>query len=241
MPSLVFQNISKFYNNFKALQDLNFTLEKGKISGFLGPNGAGKSTTFKILAGIIQANSGSYKFQNHVFDISTLKSKFKIGYLAENNPLYLDMFVTEYLEFIAQANQLNHSDAIISDYIVKTALTTEKHKKIKTLSKGNKQRVGLAAALIIQPDILLLDEPTTGLDPNQIIDIRNLLKEEAQNKMIFFSSHLIAEVSHLCNQIIIIYKGSLVDNIQQINLLTEAELTAIFQSKTQTIQYAPNP
>ncbi len=202
----------KQYGEQKAVNDISFTINKGEVVGFLGPNGAGKSTTMKIIAGYLTQNAGTVKVCGMDVTKNPIAIKKKIGYLPESNPLYYDMYVKEYLQFIGGVHQIKNLKAQIAKTIELTGLSIEEKKKIGQLSKGYKQRVGLAAALIHDPEVLILDEPTSGLDPNQIIEIRNVIKEQGKNKTVLFSSHILQEVQALCDKIIIINKGKIVAN-----------------------------
>lgn len=202
----------KQYGEQKAVNDISFTINKGEVVGFLGPNGAGKSTTMKIIAGYLTQNAGTVKVCGMDVTKNPIAIKKKIGYLPESNPLYYDMYVKEYLQFIGGVHQIKNLKAQIAKTIELTGLSIEEKKKISQLSKGYKQRVGLAAALIHDPEVLILDEPTSGLDPNQIIEIRNVIKEQGKNKTVLFSSHILQEVQALCDKIIIINKGKIVAN-----------------------------
>ncbi|NNC49858.1 MAG: ATP-binding cassette domain-containing protein, partial [Flaviramulus sp.] len=206
--SIEVEEISKVYGNQKALNQVSFKIEKPEIVGFLGPNGAGKSTMMKILTTYLKANEGRAKVNG--FDISKNKKQVQqsVGYLAEHNPLYLDMYIKEYLEFNASIHDVNKQR--INQVIELTGLTPEAHKKIGQLSKGYRQRVGLANALLHDPEVLILDEPTTGLDPNQLVDIRNLIKTIGKTKTIFLSTHIMQEVEAMCDRVIIISKGEIV-------------------------------
>tara|TARA_B110000438_G_scaffold282043_1_gene308722 strand:+ start:1465 stop:2166 length:702 start_codon:yes stop_codon:yes gene_type:complete len=210
--SLEIQNISKRYNKQNALSNICFSLKKGDIVGFLGPNGAGKTTLMKIITSTLTQDQGSVIINGANTIKNQIETKAQIGYLAENNPLYNEMYVTEYLDFIASIYKLSDKKQKIKSIIKKTGLDLEKSKKIEQLSKGYKQRVGLAASLIHNPDILILDEPTTGLDPNQLVEIRNLIKETGKNRIVLLSTHIMQEISKICNKIIIISKGKIVDN-----------------------------
>ena len=221
--SIKVTSVSKFYTIQKALHEVSFSAEKGQIIGFLGPNGAGKSTMMKILTGYIQPNSGEV----FVDEIDVLKNPLdaqrNIGYLPEHNPLYTEMYVREYLEFQAAIFKVEKSQIEIC--IEEVGLTSEAHKKIHQLSKGYQQRVGLAAAILHNPKVLILDEPTTGLDPNQLIEIRALIKKLGSEKTVLFSTHIMQEVEAVCDRVIIIKKGKILvdkklmelqDNTQQI-------------------------
>jgi ABC-2 type transport system ATP-binding protein len=206
--SIEVENLSKVYGEQKALDNISFKINKGEIVGFLGPNGAGKSTMMKILTTYIEASEGVAKVND--FDVKTaaLNVQKLVGYLPEHNPLYLEMYVKEYLAF--NAGVYNISKQRIEEVIELTGLTPESHKKIGQLSKGYRQRVGLANALLHNPDVLILDEPTTGLDPNQLVDIRNLIKNVGEEKTVFLSTHIMQEVEAMCDRVIIINKGVIV-------------------------------
>ena len=208
--SIVVNNLLKTYGTQKAVNNISFSIEKGEIVGFLGPNGAGKSTTMKIITGYLLQDGGDAKVCNIDVTKNPVDAKKKIGYLPESNPLYYDMYVKEYLSFVAGVYTVANRKDAINKTIELVGLTPEKHKKIGQLSKGYKQRVGLAAALIHDPEVLILDEPTTGLDPNQIVEIRNVIKEQGKNKTVLFSSHIMQEVQAICDRVIIINKGELV-------------------------------
>lgn len=200
--------VSKFYGTQKALNKVSFTVSKPEIVGFLGPNGAGKSTMMKILTTYIAASEGSIKVNTFDVDDNPINVQKSVGYLPENNPLYLEMYVKEYLTFNAQIFKIGKQR--IDDVVALTGLTPESHKKIGQLSKGYRQRVGLANALLHDPDVLILDEPTTGLDPNQLVDIRNLIKTIGQTKTVFLSTHIMQEVEAMCDRVIVINKGEIV-------------------------------
>ena len=206
--SIEVNNISKSYAAQKALDTISFSIQKGEIVGFLGPNGAGKSTLMKILTTYIAPDEGTAIVNG--FDVSTKTKSVQqsIGYLPEHNPLYLDLYVREYLAFNADVYKVSKSR--IQEVIELTGLTTESHKKISQLSKGYRQRVGLANALLHNPDVLILDEPTTGLDPNQLVEIRNVIKNVGKDKTVFLSTHIMQEVEAICDRIIIIDKGKIV-------------------------------
>ena len=231
--SLEIKNISKKYKTQIALSNICFSLKKGDIVGFLGPNGAGKTTLMKIITSTLQQDMGSVSINGFDTIENELDTKAQIGYLAENNPLYNEMYVTEYLDFIASIYNLSDKKQKIQSIIHKTGLDLEKSKKIEQLSKGYKQRVGLAAALVHNPDILILDEPTTGLDPNQLVEIRNLIKETGKDKIVLLSTHIMQEIPKICNKIIIINKGKIVDNrdINEFNTL-KLNLEEHFQKLT---------
>lgn len=209
--SIQVKDLTKIYGKQKAIDQISFEVKTGEIVGFVGPNGAGKSTTMKILTGFIPPTSGEAKINNLDLIEKSLEIRKHIGYLPENNPLYLDMYVKEYLEFVAGVYQLGKkTHTRIEEIIEQTGLTIEQKKKIGALSKGYRQRVGLAQALIHNPAILILDEPTSGLDPNQIIEIRNLISELGKEKTVMLSTHIMQEVEAICDRIIIINKGKIV-------------------------------
>lgn len=209
--SIVVSNLTKIYGRQKALDDISFTAANNEIVGFLGPNGAGKSTTMKIITGYLEADSGVAVVNGINVNESPVEAKSQIGYLPEGNPLYYDMYVREYLQFIAGIHHLTSGvKKRIEEVIDLTGLRSESNKKTGQLSKGFKQRVGLAAALLHDPKILILDEPTTGLDPNQIVEIRQLIKNLGKNKTVLFSSHILQEVESVCDRAIIISKGKIV-------------------------------
>ena len=210
--SIIIKNLSKIYNQQKALDGISLNIKKGEIVGLLGPNGAGKSTLMKIITCYIEPTQGEVIINNKNIYEDQKKIKSEIGYLSENNPLYTHMYIKEYLEFSAKMYNISNVQDKIDEVILKTHITNEKHKKIKELSKGYKQRVGLAAALIHDPKILILDEPTTGLDPNQLADIRKLIKEIGVNKTVLFSTHILNEVEKICDRVIVINKGNIIED-----------------------------
>jgi len=214
--SLVIQQLGKSYGSQKAVNDISFQLKKGEIVGFLGPNGAGKSTTMKMIAGYLIPDNGSISICGVPASTSTLATRKMVGYLPEANPLYTEMYVKEYLNFVAGIHAITNPQNAVSDVIHTVGLTPEAHKKTGQLSKGYKQRVGLAAALIHNPEVLILDEPTSGLDPNQIIEIRAVIKTLGAQKTILLSSHIMQEVEAICDRILIINKGNIVadDSLQ---------------------------
>ena len=227
--SIIVNSVSKSYKSQKALNNISFSADKGQIIGFLGPNGAGKSTMMKILTGYIKPNSGEV----FVDEIDVLKNPIAaqkvIGYLPEHNPLYAEMYVREYLQFQAAIYKVAKSQ--IEDCIEKVGLTLEVNKKIFQLSKGYQQRVGIAAAILHNPKVLILDEPTTGLDPNQIIEIRALIQELGKNKTVLFSTHIMQEVEAVCDRVIIIKKGQ---------ILVDKKLEELQDSKQQIIEVTFN-
>jgi len=217
--SIEVNNISKSYGTQKALNEISFKIEKGEIVGFLGPNGAGKSTLMKILTTYLLADSGSALVNGHDVMTNTKAVQLSIGYLPEHNPLYLDLYVREYLAFNADVYHVAKSR--IEEVIQLTGLTPESHKKISQLSKGYRQRVGLANALLHNPDVLILDEPTTGLDPNQLMEIRNVIKNVGKDKTVFLSTHIMQEVEAICDRVIIIDKGQIVADKKLDHLISE--------------------
>jgi ABC-2 type transport system ATP-binding protein len=198
------------YGEQKAVNDISFSIQQGEIVGFLGPNGAGKSTTMKMITGYLEPSSGDITVSGIDVRKTPLEVKKKIGYLPESNALYYDMYVREYLSFIADVHKVGNRQSAIARVIEQVGLIPESKKRVGQLSKGYKQRVGLAAALLHGPEVLILDEPTSGLDPNQIIEIRNVIKEQGKNKLVLFSSHILQEVEAICDRVIIINKGKLV-------------------------------
>ena len=208
--SLDIKNITKIYGAQKALDKVNFKLQKGEILGFLGPNGAGKSTMMKIICGYLPATQGEVFINGKNIQNESLECKKMIGYLPEHNPLYLDMYVKEFLHFIAGVHGVKDVKNRVEEVINLVGLQVEQNKKIASLSKGYRQRVGLAHAIIHDPELLILDEPTTGLDPNQIVEIRNLIKDLGKNKMVMLSTHIMQEVEAICDRAIIINKGQIV-------------------------------
>jgi len=219
--------ISKLYGNQKALNNISFKVNKPEIVGFLGPNGAGKSTMMKILTTYLNATDGEAIVNGHHVNKDKQYVQQSVGYLPEHNPLYLDMFVKEYLSF--NANIYHVKKQRVDEVIELTGLTPEKHKKINQLSKGYRQRVGLANALLHDPDVLILDEPTTGLDPNQLVDIRHLIKRIGETKTVFLSTHIMQEVEAMCNRVIIINKGEIVADKKLKDLRDEKEQTVIVE------------
>ncbi|MBC6401101.1 MAG: gliding motility-associated ABC transporter ATP-binding subunit GldA [Ekhidna sp.] len=218
--SIEVQNLTKIYGVQRALDDISFSSAKGEVTGFLGPNGAGKSTTMKIATGFVRPSSGTITLEGVDVVKEPLKVKRMTGYLPEHNPLYLDMYVKEYLRFVGAAYKLKKVKHKVEEMITLVGLEREQRKKIGTLSKGYRQRVGLAQALIHDPEVLILDEPTGGLDPNQLVEIRKLIKQASENKTVIFSTHVMQEVEVLCNHIVIINKGKIVANDKVENLKT---------------------
>lgn len=208
--SISISKISKSYGPQKALDQVSFEIETGELIGFLGPNGAGKSTLMKIITGYLSADDGNVRINGKIVDSQDISIRQQIGYLPENNPLYPDLYVREYLEMVARFYRLPKTNEQVAKMIELTGLTSERHKKIGQLSKGYRQRVGLAQALIHDPSVLILDEPTTGLDPNQLEEIRQLIRTIARNKTVMLSTHIMQEVEAVCSRVVIINKGKLV-------------------------------
>lgn len=216
--SIIVDHISKLYGSQKALDDVSFRIDPGEVVGLLGPNGAGKSTMMKIITCFIPPSSGKVTvYGNDIFDQS-IEVRKRVGYLPENNPMYLDLYVTEYLDFVAGLYKVNRRKERIEEMIDITGLKPERTKKIGALSKGFRQRVGLAQAMIHDPDVLILDEPTSGLDPNQLADIRALIKKIGKEKTIMLSTHIMQEVEAVCDRVIIIDKGKIVADDSTQNL-----------------------
>jgi ABC-2 type transport system ATP-binding protein len=208
--SIVVKNLYKYYGEQAAVRDISFNINKGEIVGFLGPNGAGKSTTMKIITGFISPSEGEVSVCGMVVDQDNLETRKKIGYLPEHNPMYLDMYVKEYLEFVAKIYKVKNTKQRIAEMIQAVGLEVEQDKKIGALSKGYRQRVGLAAAIIHDPEVLILDEPTSGLDPNQLVEIRDLIRKIGKQKTVMLSTHIMQEVEAICDRVIIINKGQIV-------------------------------
>jgi len=232
--SIKIQHITKIYGQQKALHDVSAEIPANCITGLIGPNGAGKSTLMKIITGSIRQNAGEILINDQLISENPIAFKSMIGYLPEHNPLYLNMYVKEYLLFAAslypQCNK--NKKERVSEMIELTGLTNESHKSIKKLSKGYRQRVGLAQALIHDPSIIILDEPTTGLDPNQIIEIRNLIQNISKNKTIILSTHIMQEVEAICDHTIIINKGSIILNDKTENIIHNKKMEDIFRELT---------
>ncbi len=224
--SIEVKNITKIYGTQKALNDVSFSVHSGEIVGFLGPNGAGKSTMMKILTGYIPQNAGTAKVNGFDINKESMEVRRSIGYLPESNPLYGEMYIKEYLRFVAGMHGITKGlDPLVKKMIDITGLGVEQHKKIQDISKGYKQRVGLAQALIHDPKVLILDEPTTGLDPNQLVDIRNLIKEIGKEKTVMLSTHIMQEVQAICQRVIIVNNGEIVtdDRVENLQVRTEEE------------------
>lgn len=227
--SIEVKALTKLYGEQIAVDAISFTVGKGEIVGFLGPNGAGKSTTMKIITGYLGQDGGEAIVCGLSVKDKPLETKKKIGYLPEANPLYPDMYVREYLDFIADVHHVADKKARIEAVITLVGLTVESNKRLGQLSKGYKQRVGLAAALIHDPEVLILDEPTSGLDPNQIIEIRDVIKQLGKDKTVLFSSHILQEVEALCDRVVIINRGKLVADNQLSKLRSENNRTNIIR------------
>jgi len=223
--SISISNLSKKYGNQTVLNNISFEIGQGEVVGFLGPNGAGKTTTMKIIAGALSYNSGTVKVCDLEVKDNSARTTASIGYLPEQNPLYTDMYVKEYLAFVAETHGIGKDkDKLVDELIDKVGLRPEFQKKIGQLSKGYRQRVGLAQALIPNPKVLILDEPTTGLDPNQLEEIRNLIRELGKDRTVMLSTHIMQEIKAICNRVIIISKGEIVadyPNIAKISLFDE--------------------
>jgi ABC-2 type transport system ATP-binding protein len=233
--SIQVEGLSKTYGLQKAVDQISFTAVPGKVLGFLGPNGAGKSTTMRMLTGYLQPTSGSANLGGFDTQRQSLEMRRILGYLPENTPLYTDMYVREFLAFVADTYQLNQPELKVKEVIDRVGLGDEQHKKIAMLSKGYKQRVGLAQAMIHDPQILILDEPTTGLDPNQLTDIRELIRNLGKDKTVILSTHIMQEVEALCEQVVIINKGKIVADSLLTDLKTKHKtdsLDEIFRNLT---------
>ncbi|RBW54686.1 gliding motility-associated ABC transporter ATP-binding subunit GldA [Tenacibaculum sp. E3R01] len=240
--SLKLTSITKIYGTQKAINTISFSVEKGEIVGFLGPNGAGKSTTMKIIAGYIKPTEGEVLVDGIDVIKTPKEAQKRIGYLPEHNPLYLDMYVREYLKFQASIYKIDLTK--IAEVIDKVGLINEAHKKINQLSKGYRQRVGLAAAILHDPEVLILDEPTTGLDPNQLVEIRELIKELGKNKTVLLSTHIMQEVEAVCDRVLLINKGEVIIDKPLKELKTSKEqiikVTFDYKLEEQFIKRLPN-
>lgn len=230
--SISIKNVSKFYGIQAALQSVSINIKRGEVVGFLGPNGAGKSTLMKIITCYLPPDQGEVKVCGEDVQEDSLSVRSKVGYLPEHNPMYLEMYIKEYLEFVACV--YSSPKERVSKMIKITGITAEQHKKIGELSKGYRQRVGLAAALIHNPEVLILDEPTTGLDPNQLSEIRSLIREIGKDKTVLLSTHIMQEVDKMCSRVVIINNGKIVDD-QSISSLKEKgiDLETHFHKLTQ--------
>jgi ABC-2 type transport system ATP-binding protein len=226
--SIEVSHLTKFFGEQAAVNDISFEIGKGEIVAFLGPNGAGKSTTMKMITGYIPASAGTIAVNGITVDVDDLETRKIIGYLPENNPLYLDMYVKEYLYFVGSIYKITGLKTRVNEMIHMVGLELEQHKKIGALSKGYKQRVGLAQAFIHDPQVLILDEPTSGLDPNQLVEIRELIKTIGKEKTIMLSTHIMQEVEAICDRVIIINKGKIVANNNQQALDSSPEVQTIY-------------
>ncbi len=226
--SIEVKNVFKYFGEQAAVKDVSFSVKKGEIVGFLGPNGAGKSTTMKMITGYIPASSGEIFVSGLKVGIDNLKPQRKIGYLPENNPLYIDMYVKEYLQFVGKIYRVPNLKDRVAEMIEKVGLELEQNKKIGALSKGYRQRVGLAQAIIHDPEVLILDEPTSGLDPNQLIEIRKLIKSIGKEKTLMLSTHIMQEAEAICDRVVIISKGEIVTNKTTSELQKEASGKSIY-------------
>lgn len=231
--SIEVNKITKLYGEQKALNDVSFSIKSGEIVGFLGPNGAGKSTLMKIISCYLPPSAGTIKVCGLDVMEQSMEVRKKVGYLPEHNPLYLDMYVKEYLEFVGRFYDVKKLNDRVKEMVEITGLTIEQNKKIGQLSKGYRQRVGLAQAIIHDPQVLILDEPTTGLDPNQLVEIRNLIKELGKNKTVMLSTHIMQEVQAICERAIIINHGRIVADDSIANLTQKnSNLEKVFQQLT---------
>ncbi len=226
--SIEVKNLYKYYGEQAAVRDVSFSVKKGEIVAFLGPNGAGKSTTMKIMTGFMPASEGEVEICGIKVDIDKLETRRLIGYLPENNPLYTDMYVREYLEFVGRIYKIKNLKARVAEMITAVGLDVEQHKKIGALSKGYRQRVGLAQAIIHDPEVLILDEPTTGLDPNQLVEIRELIRNIGKEKTVILSTHIMQEVEAICDRVIIISKGQIVADDNAKTLQQELEHQTVY-------------
>lgn len=227
--SIIVSDLTKIYGTQKAIDHISFEVKNNEILGFLGPNGAGKSTTMKILTGYLSSDGGHATVNGIDVAKHPLAAKKQIGYLPEGNPLYYEMYVREYLSFVAGLHNVNDPKVRIEEVIRLTGLSIESNKKTGQLSKGYKQRVGLAAALVHDPEVLILDEPTSGLDPNQIVEIRQLIKDLGKNKTVLFSTHILQEVENVCDRVVIINKGKVVadDTLQNLQAMNKDQSVVV--------------
>ncbi|MDX2359966.1 MAG: gliding motility-associated ABC transporter ATP-binding subunit GldA [Crocinitomicaceae bacterium] len=226
--SIEVKNLFKYYGTQAAVKDISFKVNSGEIVGFLGPNGAGKSTTMKVITGFISATSGSVEVCGMPVTVSSLNTKRIIGYLPEHNPLYLDMYVKEYLTFIAKIYKIDNIKERVEEMIKLVGLEVEQKKRIGELSKGYRQRVGLAQAIIHDPDVLILDEPTSGLDPNQLSEIRELIKTIGKEKTVMLSTHIMQEVEAICDRVVIINKGEIVADEMVADLHIDTKIQIVY-------------
>lgn len=226
--SIEVKNLFKYYGDQAAVKDVSFSVKSGEIVGFLGPNGAGKSTTMKVITGFISASGGTVKVCGKPVTVNSLDTRKLIGYLPEHNPLYLDMYVKEYLTFVGNIYKVPNIKDRVAEMIKKVGLDVEQNKKIGALSKGYRQRVGLAQAIIHDPDVLILDEPTSGLDPNQLVEIRELIRSIGKEKTVMLSTHIMQEVEAICDRVIIINKGEIVADDKAKDLQFDAQLQTVY-------------
>ena len=226
--SIEVKQLFKYYGDQAAVKDVSFTVNSGEIVGFLGPNGAGKSTTMKVITGFIPASSGEVKVCGMPVSVDSLETREKIGYLPEHNPLYLDMYVREYLTFVGNIYKVKNVKERVEEMIKAVGLEVEQFKKIGQLSKGYRQRVGLAQAIIHDPEVLILDEPTSGLDPNQLVEIRELIKKIGKEKTVMLSTHIMQEVEAICDRVIIINKGEIVADDKAADLQVSQTVQTVF-------------
>lgn len=226
--SIEVKNLFKYYGDQAAVKDVSFNVRDGEIVGFLGPNGAGKSTTMKIITGFIAASSGEVSVCGKPVSVDSLDTKQLIGYLPEHNPLYLDMYVKEYLTFVGKIYKVDNIKDRVAEMVKKVGLDVEQNKKIGALSKGYRQRVGLAQAIIHDPQVLILDEPTSGLDPNQLAEIRELIKSIGKEKTVMLSTHIMQEVEAICDRVLIINKGEIVADDKAGDLQFDKNLQTIY-------------
>ena len=226
--SIEVKQLFKYYGDQAAIKDVSFTVNSGEIVGFLGPNGAGKSTTMKVITGFIPASSGEVKVCGMPVSVDSLETREKIGYLPEHNPLYLDMYVKEYLTFVGNIYKVKNVKERTEEMIKAVGLEVEQFKKIGQLSKGYRQRVGLAQAIIHDPEVLILDEPTSGLDPNQLVEIRELIKKIGKEKTVMLSTHIMQEVEAICDRVIIINKGEIVADDKAADLQVSQTVQTVF-------------
>ena len=226
--SIEVRNVFKYYGEQAAVKGISFSVQSGEIVGFLGPNGAGKSTTMKMITGYIPATSGEILVSGMRVGTDQLDPKKKIGYLPENNPLYLDMYVREYLDFVARIYKVSNRSERVKKMIHSVGLEIEQNKKIGALSKGYRQRVGLAQAMIHDPEVLILDEPTSGLDPNQLIEVRELIKNIGKEKTLMLSTHIMQEAEAICDRVVILSKGEIVADTPTNRLYEKSDLKSVF-------------
>ena len=226
--SIEVRNVFKYYGEQAAVKGISFSVQSGEIVGFLGPNGAGKSTTMKMITGYIPTTSGEILVSGMPVGTDQLDPKKKIGYLPENNPLYLDMYVREYLDFVARIYKVSNRSEQVKKMIHSVGLEIEQNKKIGALSKGYRQRVGLAQAMIHDPEVLILDEPTSGLDPNQLIEVRELIKDIGKEKTLMLSTHIMQEAEAICDRVVILSKGEIVADMPTNRLHEKSDLKCVF-------------